>query len=73
MQTWEADISRITLLKHYIDDTKTAVPAYFFRTDVYLNDVSDLEALERKSTYDDAVIVYINGKNVYEGRYRRRL
>ena len=57
-----------TLLKHYIDDTKTAVPAYFFRTDVYLNDVSDLEALEAEIAYDDAVIVYINGKNVYEGQ-----
>ena len=57
-----------TLLKHYIDDTKTAVPAYFFRTDVYLNNVSDLEALEAEIAYDDAVIVYINGKNVYEGQ-----
>ena len=57
-----------TLLKHYIDDTKTAVPAYFFRTDIYLNDVSDLEALEAEIAYDDAVIVYINGKNVYEGQ-----
>ena len=57
-----------TLLKHYIDDTKMAVPAYFFRTDIYLNDVSDLEALEAEIAYDDAVIVYINGKNVYEGQ-----
>ena len=57
-----------TLLKHYIDGTSTAVPTYFFRTDIYLNDVSDLEALEAEIAYDDAVIVYINGKNVYEGQ-----
>ncbi|SJN46927.1 hypothetical protein FM104_15500 [Microbacterium esteraromaticum] len=55
-----------TLLTHYIGDTKTTVPTYFFRTDFTLADgVADqVASLAGTVTYDDALVVWVNGTKV---------
>ena len=55
-----------TLLTHYIDDTKTTVPTYFFRTDFTLEQgVADqVASLSGTVTYDDALVVWVNGTKV---------
>ncbi|MFD5214154.1 fibronectin type III domain-containing protein [Microbacterium sp. NPDC058345] len=55
-----------TLLNHYIGDTSTTVPTYFFRTEFSLDEgVADqVAALAGSVTYDDALVVWINGTKV---------
>ena len=55
-----------TLLTHYIGDTKTTVPTYFFRSEFTLEQgVADqVASLAGKVTYDDALVVWINGEKV---------
>lgn len=55
-----------TLLTHYIGDTSTAIPTYFFRTEFTLEDgVADqVASLSGTVTYDDALVVWINGTQV---------
>lgn len=56
-----------TLLTHYINGTKKTIPAYFFRTEINIDDVEAISALKADIAYDDAIIVYINGVKVYQG------
>ncbi len=54
-----------TLLEQYLDDGKD-VPTYFFRT-AFEADATDLAAwksLTGDVTYDDALVVYVNGERV---------
>lgn len=44
-----------------------AIGAYFFRTEFNVTDPAALPVLEGTLVYDDAVIVYINDKVVFEG------
>ncbi|UNK70908.1 FN3 domain-containing metallophosphoesterase family protein [Microbacterium sp. H1-D42] len=55
-----------SLLNHYIGDTKTTVPTYFFRTDFTLEaGVADqVASLAGTVTYDDALVVWVNGTKV---------
>ena len=50
-------------------DRKNNSPAYFFRTELYLTreTLGNLESIEGRLCFDDAVVVYINGAKVYEG------
>ncbi len=54
-----------TLLNHYLDGAKApTVPTYFFRTTFELEAgvAEQVAALQSTITYDDAVIVWINGE-----------
>ncbi|MFB8188784.1 fibronectin type III domain-containing protein [Microbacterium sp. NPDC055988] len=56
-----------TLLNHYLDGVKApTVPTYFFRTTFELEAgvAEKVAALQSTITYDDAVIVWINGQEV---------
>ncbi|WP_417503268.1 fibronectin type III domain-containing protein [Microbacterium sp.] len=56
-----------TLLNHYLDGVKApTVPTYFFRTTFELEAgvAEQVAALQSTITYDDAVIVWINGEEV---------
>jgi len=56
-----------TLLNHYLDGTKApTVPTYFFRTTFELEAgvAEQVAALQSTITYDDAIIVWINGEEV---------
>ncbi|MFD5224008.1 fibronectin type III domain-containing protein [Microbacterium sp. NPDC058342] len=55
-----------TLLTHYIGDTTTTIPTYFFRTSFTLDDgVADqVASLAGTVTYDDALVVWVNGTKV---------
>jgi hypothetical protein len=56
-----------TLLNHYLDGTKApTVPTYFFRTTFELEAgvAEQVAALQSTITYDDAIIVWINGTEV---------
>ncbi|MEU4014273.1 metallophosphoesterase family protein [Microbacterium sp. NPDC028030] len=56
-----------TLLNHYLDGTKApTVPTYFFRTTFELETgvAEQVAALQSTITYDDAIVVWINGEEV---------
>ncbi|MDR6867976.1 LPXTG-motif cell wall-anchored protein [Microbacterium resistens] len=55
-----------TLLTHYIDGTKTAIPTYFLRTSFTLDQgvAEKVATLASTVTYDDALVVWINGTKV---------
>ncbi|MGF2949523.1 fibronectin type III domain-containing protein [Microbacterium alcoholitolerans] len=55
-----------TLLTHYIDDTGTTIPTYFFRSDFTLEQgvAEQVASLTGEVTYDDALVVWINGEKV---------
>ena len=56
-----------TLLNHYLDGAKApTVPTYFFRTTFELEAgvAEQVAALQSTITYDDAIIVWINGEEV---------
>ncbi|PRB18338.1 metallophosphoesterase family protein [Microbacterium sp. MYb62] len=56
-----------TLLNHYLDGTKApTVPTYFFRTTFELEAgvAEQVAALQSTITFDDAIIVWINGEEV---------
>lgn len=56
-----------TLLNHYLDKTKNpTVPTYFFRTTFELGAgvAEQVASLQSTITYDDAIIVWINGQEV---------
>lgn len=54
-----------TLLQQYISGTHAEdIPAYFFRTEIEINDIDKVESLTGSIIYDDAVILYINGEKV---------
>ncbi|MDR2999376.1 MAG: metallophosphoesterase family protein, partial [Microbacterium sp.] len=55
-----------TLLTHYIGDTKTTVPTYFFRTEFSLDKgvAEQVASLTGTVTYDDALVVWVNGTKV---------
>lgn len=52
------------LLNHYIESSNETVPAYFFRTEFELESVPDEIELTATVKYDDALIIYVNGKKV---------
>ncbi|PRB03506.1 metallophosphoesterase [Microbacterium sp. MYb72] len=59
-----------TLLNHYIDgQAKPTVPTYFFRTTFELGSgvAEKVASLSSTITYDDAIVVWVNGTEV--GRY----
>ena len=49
-------------------DNVPNTPAYFFRTELYVEDAGAVTSLKGSISYDDAVIVYINGTKVFEGK-----
>ena len=56
-----------TLLNHYLDGTKApTVPTYFFRTtfEIEAGVAAQVAALQSTITYDDAIIVWINGAEI---------
>ncbi|MDA3146369.1 metallophosphoesterase family protein [Leucobacter sp. UCMA 4100] len=55
-----------TLLTHYQEDGTTAIPTYLFRTDFTLEEgvAEEVSYLSSKVTYDDALVVWINGTQV---------
>ncbi|WP_424936848.1 MULTISPECIES: fibronectin type III domain-containing protein [Bacteria] len=55
-----------TLLTHYVEGTKTAIPTYFFRTSFTLEEGAAEKVATLSSTvaYDDALVVWINGTKV---------
>lgn len=56
-----------TLLNHYLDGTEApTVPTYFFRTTFELEAgvAEQVAALQSAITYDDAIVVWINGEEV---------
>ena len=55
-----------TELKFKGSDGKNNVHAYFFRTDLYIEDLEKVGSLNGWISCDDAAIVYINGIKVYE-------
>ncbi|MBP3318724.1 MAG: metallophosphoesterase, partial [Ruminiclostridium sp.] len=52
------------LLSQYKDGTTTDKEAFFFRTQVTIQDASDVKAITGSLIYDDAAVVYINGTKV---------
>ncbi|UGS25709.1 fibronectin type III domain-containing protein [Microbacterium resistens] len=52
-----------TLLTHYVEGTQTAIPTYFFRTTFTLDEgvAEQVSSLTSTVTYDDALVVWING------------
>ncbi|MDR0571019.1 MAG: phosphodiester glycosidase family protein [Clostridiales Family XIII bacterium] len=52
-----------TLLNQYISGT-TDIPAYFFRTEMNIEDASKIVSLTGSIAYDDAAIIYVNGVRV---------
>ena len=55
-----------TELKFKGSDGKNNVHAYFFRTDLYIEDLDKVGSLNGWISCDDAAIVYINGVKVFE-------
>lgn len=55
-----------TELKYKGSDGINNVRAYFFRTDLYIEDLEKVGSLNGWISCDDAAIVYINGIKVYE-------
>ncbi|WP_353112534.1 fibronectin type III domain-containing protein [Microbacterium sp.] len=55
-----------TLLTHYVEGTKTAIPTYFFRTEFTLDKgvAEQVASLTSTVTYDDALVVWVNGTKV---------
>lgn len=63
--TFSNGITPTVLLTQYFSDGNN-IPAYFFRTTVEIKSLpKDGKPLVGLVTYDDAAIVYINGKKVY--------
>lgn len=54
------------LLDFYMDDN-TAYPVTYFRTEFELGDISEISTFSGEIEYDDAVVVYLNGKVVHKG------
>lgn len=55
------------LLDMYDADEKT-YPTYFFRTTVNINNVDDYNTIDITTEYDDAIVIYINGKKIVDTR-----
>ena len=53
-----------TLLTQYKEDGSTNIEAFFFRTDVRVEDPSAVEAIEGRLIHDDSATLYINGTRV---------
>ncbi len=53
-----------TLLTQYKADGSTDIEAYFFRTEVNVEDPSAVAEITGSVIYDDAAAVYINGKKI---------
>ena len=51
------------LLNQYISGTSD-IPTFFFRTTVQVDSIEDFQSITGELIYDDAAIVYINGKKV---------
>lgn len=51
------------LLNQYTSDGKD-IPTYFFRTTVHVDDINNIQSITGELVYDDAAIVYMNGKKV---------
>ena len=53
------------LLNQYINGSSgDVIPTYFFRTNVNIDTLDDLTSLSGTIVYDDAAILYINGKKI---------
>ena len=53
-----------TLLTQYKEDGSTNIEAFFFRTDVNVQDASAIKAIEGRLIHDDSATLYINGTKV---------
>ena len=53
-----------TLLAQYLSGSSDDIPVYYFRTTFDLEDPSNVTALQGSLLYDDAAIVYVNGKKI---------
>ena len=53
-----------TLLKQYKEDGSTNIEAFFFRTDVKVEDASAVKTIEGSLIHDDSATLYINGAKV---------
>ncbi|MBQ6830056.1 MAG: fibronectin type III domain-containing protein [Clostridia bacterium] len=58
------DATPTVLLQRYQNGTSQNVPTYFFRAEFDVDEVSNDYELRGSLKYDDAAIVYINGKKV---------
>ena len=56
------------LLDYYRADGTSAMPSYFFRTTVTIDNPADYISLEIAGTFDDSVAIYINGTVVLDQR-----
>lgn len=54
------------LLNHYTEEG-AAVPVYLFRTEIELNDITGIKLLSGQITFDDSVVIYLNGIKIFEG------
>ena len=52
------------LLNQYKEDGSTNIEAFFFRTEIMIEDASDIEQILGNVIYDDSATVYINGTRV---------
>lgn len=55
------------LLTQYYPDSNVDLEAYYFRATFTVPDPKAFEILEAQVSYDDAIIVYLNGEEVYSG------
>ncbi len=58
------DYTPDNLLTQYKEDGSTDIEAYFFRTQVYVEDASAVTQILGSIAYDDAATVYINGVKI---------
>ena len=56
------------LLNMYMEDGKTTIPTFFFRTTFEIEDISLYNTLTVEALVDDVITVYVNGVTVYDVR-----
>lgn len=69
---WESGIGRlgygddfVTTNLSYGDDSDNKHPCYYFRKTFVIDNIDDLNSMLLETTFDDGIVVYINGIEVY--------
>ena len=53
-------------LLNYYSAKKKALPVYYFRTEFEVDDAREIFQLSGEIQFDDSVIIYLNGKEIYK-------
>ena len=57
-------VTPTVLLTQYMEDGKTDIPAYFFRTTISVSEIPENAVVKGEIQFDDGAIVYLNGKEI---------